>query len=99
MREACLPRQAGSLSSARMTAPRKKLRHRLTFEGHITWLIVGAVAPSAVVALALLWFGDYTPKVQWTLTLLIGGCALGFLMTARDQVVRPLQTMSNLLAA
>ncbi len=82
-----------------MTPPRKKLRHRLTFEGHITWLIVGAVVPSAVVALALLWFGDYTPKVQWTLTLLIGGCALGFLMTARDQVVRPLQTMSNLLAA
>ena len=30
-----------------------------------------------MVALTLLWFGDYTPKVQWTLTLLIGGCALG----------------------
>ncbi|MBA3763260.1 MAG: hypothetical protein H0X04_07955, partial [Chthoniobacterales bacterium] len=47
-----------------MTPPRKKLRHRLTFEGHITWLVVGAVAPAAVVALALLWFGDYTAKVQ-----------------------------------
>jgi hypothetical protein len=31
--------------------PRKKLRHRLTFEGHITWLIIGAVAPAAIVAL------------------------------------------------
>ncbi|MDQ6656278.1 MAG: ATP-binding protein [Verrucomicrobiota bacterium] len=82
-----------------MTAPPRKLRHRLTFEGRITWLIFGAVAPAMLVALALLWFGDYTPKVQWTLTLLLGGCALGFVSSARDHVVRPLQTMSNLLAA
>jgi nitrogen fixation/metabolism regulation signal transduction histidine kinase len=82
-----------------MTPPRKKLRQRLTFEGHITWLILGAVLPSAATALAMLWFGDYTAKVQWTLTLVIGGCALGFIMSARDHVVRPLQTMSNLLAA
>ncbi|MBA2430889.1 MAG: PAS domain-containing sensor histidine kinase [Chthoniobacterales bacterium] len=82
-----------------MTPPRKKLRHRLTFEGHITWLIIGAAAPAAVVALALLWFGDYTPKVQWTLTLLIGGCGLGFIISAREHVIRPLQTMTNLLAA
>ncbi|MBA3386552.1 MAG: PAS domain-containing sensor histidine kinase [Chthoniobacterales bacterium] len=82
-----------------MTPPRKKLRHRLTFEGHITWLVVGAVAPAAVVALALLWFGDYTAKVQWTLTLFIVGCGLGFVMSAREHVVRPLQTMTNLLAA
>jgi nitrogen fixation/metabolism regulation signal transduction histidine kinase len=79
--------------------PRKKLRHRLTFEGHTTWLIVGATAPAAVVALALLWFGDYTPKVQWTLTLLIAATAAGFIMSAREHIVRPLQTMTNLLAA
>jgi PAS domain-containing protein len=57
------------------------------------------VLPSAVIALALLWFGDYTAKVQWTLTLVIGACALGFVLSAREHVVRPLQTMSNLLAA
>lgn len=82
-----------------MTPPRKKLRHRLSFEGHLTWLIVGAVAPAAVVTLLILWFGDYTAKVQWTLTLLIVGCAFGFILIARENVVRPLQTMSNLLAA
>ena len=80
-------------------AGRRKLRHRLTFEGHITWLVVGAVLPAAIVALCLLWFGDYTPKVQWTLTLLIGSCAFGFIFSAREHVVRPLQTMTNLLAA
>ena len=52
-----------------------------------------------IVALSLLWFGDYTPKVQWTLTLLIAGCGLGFILSARDHIIRPLQTMTNLLAA
>ena len=81
------------------TTGRRKLRHRLTFEGHITWLVVGAVAPAAIIALCILWFGDFTPKVQWTLTLIIVGCAFGFIMSARENVVRPLQTMTNLLAA
>jgi nitrogen fixation/metabolism regulation signal transduction histidine kinase len=78
---------------------RRKLRHRLSYEGHITWLVIGAVAPAAIVALSILWFGDFTPKVQWTLTLLVVGCALGFVMSAREHIVRPLQTMTNLLAA
>src|SRR5215211_5922023 len=82
-----------------MTPPRRKLRHRLTHEGRISWLVIGAAAPAALIALGLLWFGDYTPKVQWTLTLLIAGCGLGFIMSAREHVVRPLQTMTNLLAA
>src|SRR3954467_13608054 len=82
-----------------MTPARKKLRQRFTHEGRITWLILGAVAPAAIVALSMLWFGDYTAKVQWTLTLIIGGCALGFIMSAREHLVRPLQTMTNLLAA
>ena len=80
-------------------AARRKLRHRLSFEGHITWLVIGSVAPAAVVALSILWLGDYTAKVQWTLTLLIAGCAFGFIMSAREHIVRPLQTMTNLLAA
>ena len=78
---------------------RRTLRQRMTHEGRITWLTLWAVAPATLVALALLWFGDYTAKVQWTLTLLFGGCALGFIFSVREHVVRPLQTMTNLLAA
>lgn len=80
-------------------AGRRKLRQRFTHEGRITWLIVGAAAPVAMVAFSLLWFGDYTAKVQWTLTLIIVGCLFGFIFSAREHIVRPLQTMSNLLAA
>ena len=76
-----------------------KVRHRLSHQNRLTWLTFGAAGPAIVVALAILWCGDFSAKVQWTLTLLIGGCFLGFMARAREHVVHPLQTMSNLLAA
>ena len=76
-----------------------KSRYRLSHEGKLTWLTLGAATPAIVVALALLWFGDYSGKVQWTLTILIVACFLVFISSAREHVVHPLQTMSNLLAA
>src|SRR5438445_4991607 len=78
---------------------RSKTRHRLSYEGKIAWLTFGAVAPASVVALALLWFGDYSAKLQWTLTMVIVGCFAVFISSMREHMVRPLQTMSNLLAA
>src|SRR5438477_145332 len=76
-----------------------KRRHRLSYEGRISWLTLAAVAPATVVALALLWFGDYSAKLQWTLTIVIVGCFAVFISSMREHMVRPLQTMSNLLAA
>ena len=55
--------------------------------------------PGALIALIFLWTGDYTPKVQWTLTVLIVAFCLGFAFALRERVVLPLQTLSNLLAA
>src|ERR1700692_1197589 len=76
-----------------------KARHRFSHENRLTWITLGAVFPAAIVALTIIWFGGYTPKIQWTLTLLIGGWAAGFISSAREHIVRPLQTMTNLLAA
>jgi nitrogen fixation/metabolism regulation signal transduction histidine kinase len=75
------------------------MRHRLSHENRLTWLAIGAIAPAMIVALALLWFGEFSAKVDWTLTMVIVGCAFGFLASTREHIVRPLQTMSNLLAA
>jgi two-component system, NtrC family, nitrogen regulation sensor histidine kinase NtrY len=72
---------------------------RLSYEGKITWLTFVAVAPAVIIALALLWFGDHAPKVQWTLTILIVGCMAACTWSTREHAVRPLQTLSNLLAA
>src|SRR5438105_848248 len=71
----------------------------MTHEVGLSWLTRAAAAPACVVALVLLWFGDHTAKVQWTLTLLIAGFGLGFLLSACERVIRPRQTMTNLLAA
>jgi len=76
-----------------------KGRRRLSYENRLTWLAFGAAVPGGVIALAILWSGDFSAKVQWTLTLAIVGCFLGFILSARDHLVRPLQTMTNLLAA
>jgi PAS domain S-box-containing protein len=51
------------------------------------------------VALLLLWRGDFTPRLQWTATLFIlGGFGIG-LLVLQERVVRPLQTLSNVLSA
>ena len=41
----------------------------------------------------------YPPKVQWTLGVLVVGVWLGCVVAVRDQVVYPMQTLTNLLAA
>src|SRR5437870_3064234 len=74
-------------------------QRRLSLENRLTWLAFGAAAPAAVIALIILWSGDYSAKVQWTLTIFIFGCFLGFISSARQHLIRPLQTMTNLLAA
>jgi nitrogen fixation/metabolism regulation signal transduction histidine kinase len=76
-----------------------KSRRRLSHEQTVfAYALLGGL-PAVVTSLAYLWFGDRTPKEQWTLTLLVGGCWLGFALAARNLVVRPLHTMANLLSA
>src|SRR6185369_13705862 len=65
-------------------------------------LLVQALAvgfPASAVALLLLWLGDFTPRVQWTLTALVVVSWLALAFALRDRVVRHFQTFSNLLAA
>jgi len=72
---------------------------RLRFDQRILLLALAAGLPAALVALVLLWTGDYTPKVQWTLTVLIVSVWTGCSFSVRHRVVLPLQTLSNMLAA
>ena len=75
-------------------------RHpRLSHDRRILLMALGSALPGAVISLIFLWAGDSTPKVQWTLTVLIVTFCLGFALALRERVVLPLQTLSNLLAA
>jgi len=74
-------------------------KRSLAYETRVLLLALAAGLPGAVVALALLLMQGYTAKVQWTFGLLVVGSWLAFAFALRDRVVRPLQTLSNLLAA
>src|SRR2546425_4013287 len=68
-------------------------------ERRVFWLALLGGFPAVALALGLLWFGDFTPRTQWTLTMLVAGVWLACATIVRDHVVRPLQTVSNVLAA
>lgn len=55
--------------------------------------------PGSVAALVLVWMGDFSAKVQWTLTSLVVGTFLGVGLLVRERVMRPLHAVANLLAA
>ena len=57
--------------------------------------------PGSAAALVLLWYwtGEHSARTEWTLTVAILLGWIGFAMAARERVVFPLQTVSNLLGA
>ena len=68
--------------------------------GSRTLLLALAVGfPGTLIAVSLLWFGDYSAKVQWTLTVVGVGFWVGTALALRNHITRPLQALSNLLAA
>ena len=71
----------------------------LSHEGRVVLLALLAGFPGSAIALWMLWSGDVSTKVQWTLTVLIVGAWLGVAFAVRERVVFPLQTLSNLLWA
>ena len=68
-------------------------------ERRVLQLALLAGLPGVVVSLALLWKGGYSAKVQWTLGLLVLATWVIVAAVLRERVVRPLQTLSNMLAA
>jgi two-component system nitrogen regulation sensor histidine kinase NtrY len=79
--------------------PPKRKRRWLTHDRRVLLMAIGAGLPGGLVALLVLWIGDYSLKTQWTLTLAILAFWLGTAFALRGRVVFPLQTLSNLLAA
>ncbi len=71
----------------------------LSYDRRITLLAVAVGLPGIAAALALLWLADYSWLVRTSATVLLVGTWAGLVIVMRDRIVRPLQTVSNLLAA
>ena len=74
-------------------------RERLAHGARVMLLALAAGLPGVALSLALLLGGDFTTRARVTFGLVVVGCWLGLAAALREQVVRPLQTVSNLLAA
>jgi PAS domain S-box-containing protein len=69
------------------------------FDRRILLLALAAGFPAALAALLFIWTGDHGSSLRWTLSALILGVWIGCAVAARQSVVVPLRTLSNLLAA
>ena len=81
------------------TSSQRKKKKKMSFERRfVLYALLASLFPLGVCEL-MLWLGSFSSQTQWTLTFflvlawLIGAFAL------RAQIVRPLQTLSNMVAA
>ncbi len=81
---------------------RNKRQARRPRPGHGTRILLLTLAgglPSMLAALLLVWLGDFTPKLRWTVTAIVGASWIGFAFAVRERAIHPIQTLSNMLAA
>ncbi len=71
----------------------------LTYARRAQFYALAAGLPGSLIALLLLWTGDFSSRTAWTLTILIVCLWLGFSISLKGRLEFSLQTLSNLLAA
>src|SRR5262245_27224615 len=74
-------------------------RTKLNFDKRILLTAFLISLPGVLVAELFLWLGDHSLELKWTLTLFISLAWLIGSSILNSQVVRPLQTLSNMVAA
>jgi len=72
---------------------------RLSHDRRVFLLAILAGLPGVLTALGLFWLGDFSPRVQWTASIALVSVWGGITVSLREQVVRPLGTLANMLAA
>ena len=72
---------------------------RIPHDYRIVVLALLAALPGIAVALLFLWTSPFSDGIRWTVTVFLVGSWAGFTTAIRARVVRPLQTLSNMLAA
>src|SRR5690349_22622448 len=79
----------------------KPLQHRfkLNFDTRILLMTLAISLPGAIVAELFLWIGNHSLELKWTVTLFIVLTWMIGSSMLHAQVIRPMQTLSNMVAA
>jgi PAS domain S-box-containing protein len=72
---------------------------RLSFDSRAVALALAAAVPPLAATVLLLWMGDYSGKVRWTVVLALVVTTVAAIAALRTHLVTPLQTLANLIAA
>jgi two-component system nitrogen regulation sensor histidine kinase NtrY len=76
-----------------------KRRSRLRFQNRVLLLVLLAIAPGAVGTVVLLYVSSVNSPLRWTIIGFLSFAALIAVSAVRRHVVRPLQTLANMLEA
>ena len=71
----------------------------MTHDRRILLTALAGGLPAILLLALVLFIGDYSDKVRWTALVVAGGAWLAFAFAARERVIRPIQTISNMVAA
>ncbi len=73
--------------------------NRVSLAVTVQLLVVFGGLPAIAIAITLLWRSGWSPVASGSCALMIIGIWVGCVMAAREQILFPLRTLSNLLAA
>jgi len=83
-----------------MERPKSKMGGSKVFgESWILKVCLMALLPMAIITLCLVWLGDYSSKVQWTVSTCVFVCAAWFPMYLQEQIGFALRTLSGQLSS
>ena len=80
-----------------MTLRRK--RRPIAHDLRVLLMTLAAGLPAVALAIVLLWTTPHQGKTRWTLAVIVTGAWIVTAFAVRERVLRPLQTLSNMLAA
>ncbi|MDX1566857.1 MAG: ATP-binding protein [Longimicrobiales bacterium] len=72
---------------------------KVSYDQRVLLLALVVGLPGVAVSLALVWLGPFSPTARWTATVVLPLEWLGLAWMLRDEVVHPLRTLANVLAA
>ncbi len=72
---------------------------RLSFEVRLLLYFLVVAAPGTLIAVILIWKGDHSEDLRWTVTIFLGALWALLPFVLRNRLIFPLQTLSNLMSA